>query len=316
MKKDKILSQIKFKYHEKTDKDGNRPIYNGISCFKCRSKNIIIGGMHFEKDGKQSYACEDCAIDEYRENNQFPSREMAEAHRRRIFDVGYLFNEMITDKYLGLVGLDDVDDLNEDEMKMIRAKGKFYYNTLISKRAKLKMEEMEEQVDIEKFLSSKIDKIQLDNLRIKKKIELTCGQYENLLKMVYIGNWVINSMRGGEESDSPIEEFNDLESCIFSHVKDFNLEGLAEFDKEFNQYFPTRKFEEGDVEDYIENYDEDTFFDNLVTRFEMRDFFRKYSKEDFDKMSPKQVYEKQENISRKYYDEFGKYGIERLEIKK
>ncbi len=98
-KKEKILPAIKLKYYHKGE-DGLGPRYPGIDCFICGRKDIVIGGAHISSSGETMYICEDCAIDHYQKKYGFKSREAAAARRRRIFDVSYLFFEMITDKYL------------------------------------------------------------------------------------------------------------------------------------------------------------------------------------------------------------------------
>ena len=45
------------------------------------------------------------------------------------------------------------------------------------------------------------------------KLELTDRQFRYLLDLVYIGNWVLNATRG----DDRIEEYDQVESAVFSH---------------------------------------------------------------------------------------------------
>ena len=44
------------------------------------------------------------------------------------------------------------------------------------------------------------------------KIELTSKEFRNLLDMVYIGNWVLNSTRGEDR----FQIYDELESKLFS----------------------------------------------------------------------------------------------------
>jgi len=105
------------------------------------------------------FLCEDCTIDIYKEEHNFKSRKAAAAHRRRMFDVSYLFNEMVTDRYIAERGLNSVDDLKEDEMEKIMELSKEGYNNLFTKKEKVKMEEMEDQEKIEIMLSRKLDQL-------------------------------------------------------------------------------------------------------------------------------------------------------------
>ena len=47
-------------------------------------------------------------------------------------------------------------------------------------------------------------------------IELTTGEFRQLLDLVYIGNWILNSTRG----DDRIEEYDRIESKLFGLCKD------------------------------------------------------------------------------------------------
>ena len=76
------------------------------------------------------------------------------------------------------------------------------------------------------------------------KIKLTKKQYKNLLKLVYLGNWMVNSIRSGNEGDERIKKYDEIEQYIFSFAKEAGLKKYIEFDKEFNQFFPTPEFEE------------------------------------------------------------------------
>src|SRR3989338_3754879 len=46
------------------------------------------------------YICESCAIDQFQADYGFRTRSAAEARRRRIFDVPYLFQDLFIQEYL------------------------------------------------------------------------------------------------------------------------------------------------------------------------------------------------------------------------
>ena len=56
------------------------------------------------------------------------------------------------------------------------------------------------------------------------KIELTEQQYRYLLDLVYIGNWVMNSTR----EDDRIQEYDQVESLVFSHCLRHRMPKLVE----------------------------------------------------------------------------------------
>jgi hypothetical protein len=60
-------------------------------------------------------------------------------------------------------------------------------------------------------------------------IELSKEQYKTLLKMLYCGEWMLNSYKIKE--DKIYEETSELEQHIFSFAKENGLENWVEFDK-------------------------------------------------------------------------------------
>ena len=153
--KEKILPAIKLKYYNKGE-DGKGPKNPDAVCCFCGEKNIAVGSVMDAYSDNPKFVCEDCAIEMYQKDHKLKSKKAAIARRRRIFDVSYLFNEMITDKYLEEKKLKSVDDLKYNDMEKIMETGKEAYNDLFSKTAKIKLEETEDQKKIEEKLRKKL----------------------------------------------------------------------------------------------------------------------------------------------------------------
>jgi len=145
----------------------------------------------------------------------------------------------------------------------------------------------------------------------QKQITLTKEQYENLVKMVYLGDWMINSIRVPEEE---IKEFSDLEQYVYSFSKDFGMKQHIEFDGELKKYFPTMEFEEGEMDKYKSEYDEEGFWEELVYSLATRDFLEEYGKDTVKNMSNDERMEKMETFENKYWQEVENQGIKRLKI--
>lgn len=118
------------------------------------------------------------------------------------------------------------------------------------------------------------------------KINFTKKQYEQLIKLVYLGNWMANAIR----SDRTYKEFDDLESYILSFSKNFNLEKFAELDSNSDgRYYPTSNLEDDPtITKLLEEYDEETFWEELTDRLTAREFAKKYTKAQVKKMNQKQ----------------------------
>ena len=127
-------------------------------CVWCGKKNIQFGGMIDGYSDNPKIICEDCAIDNWQKDYGFKTRKAAAAHRRRMFDVGYLFQEMVADKYMLDNGIDDLNNLDERVADNLTAKAQCVFNEKISKRKKQDLEIMIYQKDIENYLAKIIKK--------------------------------------------------------------------------------------------------------------------------------------------------------------
>ncbi len=97
------------------------------------------------------------------------------------------------------------------------------------------------------------------------ELHLTEKQYRRLLDLVYIGNWVLNSTRG----DDRIQDYDKVESHVFSHCLDHGMAALVElYDGEI---IPSRAFAEGGIHEAIMAYEDVTFFEILAEELALRD---------------------------------------------
>lgn len=150
------------------------------------------------------------------------------------------------------------------------------------------------------------------------KIDFTPKQFETLLKLAYLGNWMANAHREGSPEDPQKEEYEEVEDYIFSFARQFGFdEFVDDNDAGEGKFYPTRKFEEEtDVNELHEEYDEETFWDEIIERLGARDFYRHYPKKVLQKMSRDERVDKLYEFIGKWADEIDEHGIENLEIKK
>lgn len=145
------------------------------------------------------------------------------------------------------------------------------------------------------------------------KINFTKKQYLALLKLAYLGNWLANASR---LQDEQIKEYEEAEDYIFSFAKEFGYDRYVDHEpKDDGKYYPTRYFEEEtDVETLREDYNNETFWEEAADRFGDRDFIKKYSKEEIEKMDRDERFTKRMECEEKYEKEFEENGIDNLEI--
>lgn len=152
----------------------------------------------------------------------------------------------------------------------------------------------------------------------KQSIKLTKEQFEDLLKMVYLGNWMVNACRDGSAEDPNIEKYEKIHDYVFSLAPKFGWEKYVDHEEsDGDKYYPTRFFEEEtDINSLHDEYDNNTFWDELPDRLGERDFWEKYTQKEVEAMSKEERFIKRCECSEPYEDEVYKYGIERLKIVK
>ena len=96
-------------------------------------------------------------------------------------------------------------------------------------------------------------------------INLTKKQFRRLIDLVYIGNWVLNSTRGGDR----ISAYDDVESELFLRCIENGMEVLA--DKVGDLATPSRAFIEGGIHEAIMDYEDSVFFEILAEELARRD---------------------------------------------
>ena len=97
------------------------------------------------------------------------------------------------------------------------------------------------------------------------ELKLTQKQYRRLLDLVYIGNWVLNSTRG----DDRIQDYDQVESLVFSHCLDHGMTKLVELYE--GELIPSRAFAEGGIHEAIMAYEDAVFFEILAEELALRD---------------------------------------------
>jgi hypothetical protein len=139
----------------------------------------------------------------------------------------------------------------------------------------------------------------------KVNLELSSEQYKELIKLVYIGDWVI------DEPENIV--LNDLVQVVFSKAKDAGHESLIEFDKEMNLYMPSQAFDD-EVVEIVDDYEEECFWDHLIYRMSEKDLEAKLG-DKAEKLTNEERIDMIDPISEKYVKEFEENGIDNLVIK-
>jgi hypothetical protein len=130
------------------------------------------------------------------------------------------------------------------------------------------------------------------------QIELTQAEFRNLLDMVYIGNWVLNSTRGEDR----FQVYDDLESKLFALSREHGMKVLAQ-DWE-GTVVPSQAYAEGGIHEAIAFYEDNVFYQILAEELSHRDMdYAQINDDNYDEI-----------ISRmdKYMSEFQASGVDHL----
>ena len=96
-------------------------------------------------------------------------------------------------------------------------------------------------------------------------LELNNKQFRRLLDLVYIGNWVLNSIRG----DQRFRDYDEVESLVFAKAILEGMPSLAAFYQ--GEVVPSRAFIEGGIHEAIAEYEGSVFFEILAEDLARRD---------------------------------------------
>ena len=132
------------------------------------------------------------------------------------------------------------------------------------------------------------------------KIELTERQYRYLLDLVYIGNWVLNSTR----EDDRIQEYDQVESLIFSHCLRHGMGKLVELYQ--GDLIPSRAYADGGIHEAIERYEDIVFYEILAEELALRDM-------DGEPLTRENYAELMDRID-VYLNEFDEHGTDNISV--
>lgn len=142
------------------------------------------------------------------------------------------------------------------------------------------------------------------------EVKFTKEQFKSLLKLVSTATWITNAFR-----EEIIEEFGELEQYLLSFAQKEGFANLVEYDEETNTLLPSEKLED-EIQEYIEDYNDEIFWQTLVTKLAIRDLEREHGKSAVEKMELNERVKKINPFFNKYAEEFSENGIENLVIAK
>jgi hypothetical protein len=146
------------------------------------------------------------------------------------------------------------------------------------------------------------------------KINITKKEYHTLLDILYIADWIINAFAMDERVEA--KEYRELEQKFFAFAKDFGADDLIELDHEDGQFYPSPKMDdETRAMKFINEFEEETLWDELIDRLALRDLVEQHGSEITKSiLKDKKIFKELENLKDKYSKEFENHGIENLRL--
>jgi len=146
------------------------------------------------------------------------------------------------------------------------------------------------------------------------KIDITKKEYGTLLDILFIADWVLHSHKIGRPAET--EEYRSLIQKLYSYAKDIGYEDFIEYSSNMEGYSPTGEYEEtNDSMEFIEEFENDSFWEELVERLILRDLIQQEGEDNLSNMEIKEIFEKEEPFRKKYYDEFEENGLKNISIR-
>ena len=142
------------------------------------------------------------------------------------------------------------------------------------------------------------------------KINYTKKEYRLLLDMVEMAEWVLNAHKTNPSDE--IKKFSEIYQKILSYAKDMGFENLIVYDKDLEGYFATAEYEESEHMRYIEEFEDDVFWDALPNRLAVRDLVRQVGEKKYEEMEFVERATKLVELESVYYDELEEHGIDNL----
>lgn len=157
--------------------------------------------------------------------------------------------------------------------------------------------------------------------RTEIEIGLSRDELRRLLHMVYIASWVMGAHETVE--DPRVAPYDALEQKLYGLAARHGFAGktgnpdddLLDYAEELQKYFPTLVLDESEVRDFLDEYDDDTFWDELTFRLAERDAIREVGGvEQYAELSPIERITRTGHFESLYADEFYEHGLDNVRI--
>jgi hypothetical protein len=146
------------------------------------------------------------------------------------------------------------------------------------------------------------------------KINFTKKEYRTLLDIIHIADWVMHAHDTEGRTDT--QEYETLFQKLFSFAEEMGYDDLIEYAKEDDKYYPNFNFEsESLAENYIQEFENNSFWEELTSRLARRDVLKAKNAESAAELSEEEWFQSVIEAEEKWIKEFDEFDLDRIAVK-
>ena len=143
------------------------------------------------------------------------------------------------------------------------------------------------------------------------KINFTKSEYRTLLDVIYMADWILPTH--DTEDRSGTKEYSDLFQKLMSYAKNMGCEDLVGFDEQQKDYAASFIFEEeSPALDYIDEFENDSFWAELISRLAQRDALIELKANNPHDVESEDLFAAISKAEEKWSKEFEAFGLDRI----
>ncbi|MBT8419939.1 MAG: hypothetical protein KJO08_03665 [Gammaproteobacteria bacterium] len=147
------------------------------------------------------------------------------------------------------------------------------------------------------------------------KIDITKQEYRVLVDMLEMANWVMNAHATWDKEETG--KYITLMQKLYAHAKDMGCGDIIGYDEKLDGYFAATDYEEdGSHRQFIEAFEEDSFWDELSHKLAFRDLIQQEGEEALEKMDFMERATKLTEFLSWYEEEFSDNGLANVRVVK
>ena len=145
------------------------------------------------------------------------------------------------------------------------------------------------------------------------KINFTKKEFRLLIDIFEITEWVLHAHKTTEPEET--KKYSELIQKIFSYADQIGCTDLIKYDNRLEGYYATRKYEEeSEHMAYIEEFEDDVFWEELTHRLAVRDLVAQEGEDTYQKMDISERASKIFDLEGWYEKEFIENGLRNIKV--